>query len=160
MTIPALCRRSLVLLAAMPLVIAGCGDDDSASPDTTVSVTEAATTVPTTPAPTAAAPTTPAAATTTSTATTSTTVAPTTPPVVEITIDADTAAAAPLTETVALGEQVRIVVRSATPQEFHLHGYDVEDTGTEVVFAFTADMPGEFELESHDTGLLLTLTVA
>jgi hypothetical protein len=129
-----------------------------------VSVTEAVTVAPTTPAPTSAPPTAPPTTAPPATPAPPTTVATTAPPeddVVEIVVDADTAAAAPLEESVALGQQVRLVIRTATAQEFHMHGYDLEDSGTEVVFAFTADLPGAFELESHDTGdLLLTLTVA
>jgi hypothetical protein len=145
--------RLLVVVSAGALLVAGCGDDDdSTSSPTTAVITEAApTSPPTSPS------TTEVQRTTTSPATT---VTATAPAVVEIVVDADTAAAAPLTETVSLGQQVRIVVHSATDQEFHIHGYDIEDSGTEVVFAFTADMPGEFGVESHDTGdLLLTLSV-
>jgi hypothetical protein len=149
-------RCSLLLLVALSagaLLAAGCGDDDSTS--------SAATTAPvTTPAATTPSTTSTATTTASTTSTTPTTVAATAPAVVEIVVDADTAAAAPLTEMVALGQQVRIVIRSAIDQEFHIHGYDIEDSGTEVVFEFTADMPGEFGVESHDSGdLLLTLSV-
>jgi hypothetical protein len=153
--------RPLLLVPALALTLAACGDDDSDAADPTTTTLAVATTA----APTTAVSTTAAATTTEATvpATTAapTTPAPTNPAVVEIPVDADAAAAAPLAQTVPLGQPVRIVVRTATPQEFHLHGYDIDASGTEVVFAFTADRPGEFELESHDTGdLLLTLTVA
>ncbi|MFM8856352.1 MAG: hypothetical protein ACKOI2_03945 [Actinomycetota bacterium] len=61
---------------------------------------------------------------------------------------------------VALGSPVKIRVRSAVEDEFHMHGYDLELTGTDVQFSFTADRLGEFLLESHSTGQqLLILTV-
>ncbi|MEN9803112.1 MAG: hypothetical protein RLZ37_2237 [Actinomycetota bacterium] len=61
---------------------------------------------------------------------------------------------------VALGSPVKIRVRSAVEDEFHLHGYDLELTGTDVQFSFTADRLGEFLLESHSTGQqLFILTV-
>lgn len=61
---------------------------------------------------------------------------------------------------VALGSPVKIRVRSAVEEEFHLHGYDLELTGTDVQFSFTADRLGEFLLESHSTGQqLFVLTV-
>jgi len=61
---------------------------------------------------------------------------------------------------VALGTPVKIRVRSAVEDEFHMHGYDLDLTGTDVQFSFTADRLGEFLLESHGTGQqLLILTV-
>jgi hypothetical protein len=153
--------RRLLLAPAAVMVLVACGDDDSSSTTTTAPV--ATTTAPpatSAPSSTTASATTVAPTTAAPTTVTPTTAATTTPAVREIVVDADTAAAAPLAETVPLGQQVRIVVRTATAQEFHLHGYDIDGSGTEVVFDFTADLPGEFELESHDTeDLLLTLTV-
>jgi hypothetical protein len=59
-----------------------------------------------------------------------------------------------------LGTSVTLIIRSATPQEFHLHGYDITASGTDVNMQFTADQAGEFELESHDTEkVFLVLTV-
>ena len=68
---------------------------------------------------------------------------------------------------VPLGTRSRC--RSLNPtsdDEFHLHGYELGDgmtvpAGTTQTFNFTADQPGEFELESHETGdVLLVLSVA
>jgi hypothetical protein len=64
-------------------------------------------------------------------------------------VDAD--AGVPSTGTVPVGTAVTITIRSATAQEFHLHGYDLELTGTEVTFQFTADVAGTFAVESHDS---------
>jgi FtsP/CotA-like multicopper oxidase with cupredoxin domain len=50
------------------------------------------------------------------------------------------------------GDTVRIVVRSDTPDELHLHGYDIyENTGPgqPARFVFRADIEGIFEIESH-----------
>jgi hypothetical protein len=58
--------------------------------------------------------------------------------------------ALPPTVTVPKGTPVTITVLSATPREFHLHGYDLEQQGTKVVFQLTADLTGTFELEAHD----------
>ncbi len=61
---------------------------------------------------------------------------------------------------VPLGTPVNIRVRSSAEDEFHLHGYDLELRGTDVLFTFTADRLGNFLLEGHDSGQrLLTLTV-
>lgn len=56
------------------------------------------------------------------------------------------------------GSTVRIVVTSDQPDAIHLHGYDLEapiGPGADGVIEFTADQAGLFELETHDTGLVL-----
>lgn len=59
---------------------------------------------------------------------------------------------------VELGSEVRLLVRSDTADHVHVHGYDLffdvspaQDVGIE----FIADVPGVFEVEFEDTGLLL-----
>jgi len=59
---------------------------------------------------------------------------------------------------VATGEVVRLIVTSDVDDELHVHGVDQtaglvagEPTTTE----FTIDEPGIFEVETHDSGLLL-----
>jgi hypothetical protein len=68
------------------------------------------------------------------------------------------------TVPVALGEQVRIEVTSDAAEEAHLHGYDEEvqvPAGGSAAIEFTADVPGEFELELHHSGApLATLRVS
>jgi hypothetical protein len=77
-----------------------------------------------------------------------------------VTIEVDADSGTPGTQTVALGTPVSLHVTTATSQEFHLHGYDIEDEGTDVTITFVADQAGSFELESHDTeALLFTLVV-
>jgi hypothetical protein len=52
----------------------------------------------------------------------------------------------------AKGDTVRILVVSDTPDEIHLHGYDIyENTapGNPARFVFRADIEGIFEIESH-----------
>jgi hypothetical protein len=60
--------------------------------------------------------------------------------------------------TVAQGSLVRIVVTSDRADEVHLHGYDLDAhlaPGEPGVVEFTADQTGLFELETHETGLVL-----
>jgi FtsP/CotA-like multicopper oxidase with cupredoxin domain len=67
------------------------------------------------------------------------------------------------TVEVAAGTPVRIEVTSDAAEEVHLHGYDKEapvPAGGTATLAFTADIPGEFELEFHHSGdTLATLQV-
>jgi hypothetical protein len=158
--------RPIVLAVLLAVTLVACGDDGSSAPTTTgvVGTTSAVTTV----APTSAAPSTaaghhgpspprPPQPPTTSVA--PPTAAPTTVDVGRIEVNADTDPVR--TVTVPLGTPVSLTVRTATAQEFHLHGYDLSLAGTEVLFQLTADRAGTFDLESHDTGrLLLVLEVA
>lgn len=60
--------------------------------------------------------------------------------------------------TVEQGSQVRIMVTSDQPDELHLHGYDLDAQtapGEPGVIEFVADRAGLFELETHDSGLVL-----
>lgn len=57
------------------------------------------------------------------------------------------------------GDVVRIEVHSDAPDTVHLHWYDLEAPvrpGEPAVITFTAGQTGRFEVESHDSGLLLT----
>jgi hypothetical protein len=65
---------------------------------------------------------------------------------------------------VATGDQVHISVTSDHPDEVHVHGYDIEkevSAGGTVTIDFTADIPGQFEVEAHhlSPSLLFTLVV-
>jgi pullulanase/glycogen debranching enzyme len=65
---------------------------------------------------------------------------------------------------VATGDQVHISVTSDHADEVHVHGYDIEkevSAGGTVTVDFTADIPGQFEVEVHELspGLLFTLVV-
>src|SRR5215213_4677018 len=50
------------------------------------------------------------------------------------------------------GDRVLLSVGSDTPDDIHLHGYDIEKKvapGQRADFRFTANLEGEFEIESH-----------
>jgi FtsP/CotA-like multicopper oxidase with cupredoxin domain len=52
------------------------------------------------------------------------------------------------------GDTVRFRVRTETPQEVHLHGYDITENTTAskpAEFRFEADQPGIYEIEIHST---------
>ncbi|MGH3897198.1 MAG: hypothetical protein ACRDTA_02895 [Pseudonocardiaceae bacterium] len=59
---------------------------------------------------------------------------------------------------VALGTPITLAVSSDVADKVHLHGYDKEaqipagETGS---VSFTADIPGVFEVELHESGLQL-----
>jgi hypothetical protein len=56
------------------------------------------------------------------------------------------------------GTRMRIVVTSDEPDELHLHGYDLEAAigpGEEGAIEFVADQTGLFELETHESRLVL-----
>lgn len=60
--------------------------------------------------------------------------------------------------SVAQGSTVRIVVTGDQPDELHLHGYDLEAQlapGEPGVMEFVADQSGLFELETHESALVL-----
>jgi hypothetical protein len=53
------------------------------------------------------------------------------------------------------GETAHFQVSTETPQEVHLHGYDLEESSTAgepAEFHFEADETGIFEIEIHGTG--------
>jgi hypothetical protein len=65
---------------------------------------------------------------------------------------------------VATGDRVHLSVTSDHADEVHVHGYDIEkevSAGSTVTIDFTADIPGQFEVEAHklSPSLLFTLVV-
>jgi hypothetical protein len=66
-----------------------------------------------------------------------------------IAVDIDADAASPGTETVPLNATVALHITSGVEHEFHLHGYDLEEEGTDVTITFVADEAGTFEVEVH-----------
>ena len=59
---------------------------------------------------------------------------------------------------VKLGANVRLQVTSDEDDVLHVHGYDVEEpleAGHTSTVELTADQPGVFEVETHETELLL-----
>lgn len=78
---------------------------------------------------------------------------------VEITVSGRSVSPPPGRVEVKQGEQVRMVIHSDTPDEVHVHGYDLEKPvgpGQDAVIEFAATQTGLFEVETHDSGLLLT----
>jgi heme/copper-type cytochrome/quinol oxidase subunit 2 len=65
--------------------------------------------------------------------------------------------------SVPKGTSVTINMTSNDAEDYHLHGYDIEqdaDAGKTSTFEFTADQTGQFDLESHVTeNTLLVLVV-
>lgn len=56
---------------------------------------------------------------------------------------------------VTLGEQVVLRFTSDVVEEIHVHGYDLYadlQPGVQAEIAFTADIPGSFEVELHEAG--------
>ncbi|MET8547627.1 hypothetical protein [Micromonospora zamorensis] len=142
-------RTSAALAAALSaLLLVGCGQDD----DPSVATPSAA--------PTSAAP---PSATTAPTPTTSATpsVTASTPAVDrEITVTIAKRRVDPPTGriTVGKGELVRITVTSDVSDELHVHGYDLGarlPAGTPGLVEFRADKTGLFEVETHETELVL-----
>jgi len=59
---------------------------------------------------------------------------------------------------VDLGSVVAVMVTSDAPEEVHVHGYDIlhaVSDGNPAHFAFTAAIPGVFEVEFEGSGRLL-----
>ncbi|MGZ4615995.1 MAG: cupredoxin domain-containing protein [Actinomycetes bacterium] len=70
---------------------------------------------------------------------------------------------APHRVAITKGDQVRLVVISDRADEVHVHGVDIEKPlapGKPVTITFTADQPGIYDVETHQSGLqLLQLVV-
>lgn len=65
---------------------------------------------------------------------------------------------APARVEVERGARVRIEVTSDQPDEVHVHGYDQTTplvAGTSATMEFVAEVPGVFDVETHDSGLVL-----
>jgi hypothetical protein len=138
-------------VAASALALAGCGGDDSATP-------EATDTVVTTTAP---AETTMETQTTTSvetdTASVETTPQPTT---VTIRVVGGVPQGGIARPRVKEGERVVLVIHADAGESVHVHGYDVERAivpGKPARLPFTATIPGRFEVELHHPDAVLAV---
>jgi heme/copper-type cytochrome/quinol oxidase subunit 2 len=136
--------RLIVVPVALVAVLAACGSDNTASPNTT-------------PAPSSPA----VSGTSPSPASTGDTAAPTASSIdgasdeiiVHVGVD-DAATTGSRVENVKLGENVILRLTSDSDEDYHVHGYDIEQkvaAGVEAQFEFKADMAGDFEVESHVT---------
>lgn len=76
-----------------------------------------------------------------------------------ITVAGDTITPTPGKTAVKLGSTVMLMITSDVADEVHVHGYDQEFSltpGQVTNFTFTADIPGTFEVETHESGKVLT----
>lgn len=144
-------------LAVIGGVVSGCGEEPAPAA------------APSTPAPTSTtvrSSSSPAPAPTSTAAPSSTATTPAGPAARVLTVIVRGGKASGDTDRVGvpLGTRVTLNVTSDAADEVHVHGYDKEiripagGTGT---VTFTADIPGVFEVEMHDSGLqLLQLQVS
>ena len=135
----------LLAVAAGALALSGCGGDTST---TTAADTTAETT------------TTQATATeATTTATPPTTAAPK-PTTITVVVKGGRPQGGIERPTVAKGKKVVLVVRTDAGEAVHLHGYNIEKPvtpGKPLRIAFTATLPGRFELELHHPDVVLAV---
>jgi hypothetical protein len=78
---------------------------------------------------------------------------------IEISIAGGTVTPTPGKTSVKLGSTVMLMVTSDVADAVHVHGYDQEfelAPGETAEFTFTADIPGTFEVETHESGAVLT----
>ena len=153
-------RRMLIpTLGVTLLTLASCSGSSNDSADTTAanSVASSTSTAPSTTA-SASAPTTTQYV---PPATQPDATPPEDPTIIEVTVGVDSAA--DRIEPVALGTEVTLIITNPdTDDEFHLHGYDLGDgisvpAGQPSSYTFTASKPGDFELESHNTDVVLLI---
>ncbi|HEY5186477.1 MAG TPA: hypothetical protein VIM19_16610 [Actinomycetes bacterium] len=161
-------RRNVALLGAAGLLLAGCSTahatvDASGIPPTTPSAS-AATGTATTPASTTASPAPPSAGPSTSrSAVTQMTARPTASTSAQATVievRLAKGAVTPPTDRakVPLGSRVVIRFTSDISDTVHVHGSDIEQAvraGTTKDIAFVADLQGTFEVETHDSTMVL-----
>ena len=129
-------RRALGAVVVALLALAACGNGDPGGPATATSA----------PAPSAQ----PAATTPTSTEVAAGTIA--------VSFAGGVVEGGTRTETVAVGDPVRIEVTGDAEGEVHLHGYDLfadVAPGKPAVLELTADLPGVWEVELEGSHLLL-----
>ncbi|GHJ95390.1 hypothetical protein SNE510_49090 [Streptomyces sp. NE5-10] len=80
----------------------------------------------------------------------------------DIRVTGSTVTPAPSRVELRKGERITLRVTSDRPDTVHVHGYDREATlapGTPAALTLTADRTGLFEVETHESGLVLTQLV-
>ncbi|MFI6255831.1 hypothetical protein ACIBCL_06880 [Micromonospora zamorensis] len=139
---------ALAATALTALLLVGCGQDDDPSVATPSAAPTSAAPPSATTAPTPAASATPSAAASTPAVDRQITVT-----IAKRRVDPPTGRI-----TVGKGELVRITVTSDVSDELHVHGYDLGarlPAGTPGLVEFRADKTGLFEVETHETELVL-----
>jgi hypothetical protein len=135
-------RLAPVLLLAAALVLTACGEDeeDTATAAPTVSATTAPPEDPVEPEP-------------------GPEVTPDDSQVVAVTISGGQVTGVEPRTVVPLGSNVRLSITSDVADEVHVHGFELTErvsAGQAAQVEFIADRPGIFEIEMHDSSLLLT----
>lgn len=77
---------------------------------------------------------------------------------VSVTVEGSKVTPKPSTVKVEKGQVLRLSVTTDAADEIHVHGYDKAletAAGRPGVLEFTADRTGRFEVETHESGLLL-----
>ncbi len=79
---------------------------------------------------------------------------------VEVSVSVQDGEVDPPTQRVEVeqGQQMRLIVTSDVDDQIHVHGFDVEaelQAGQPATVEFVADQTGLFEVETHETELLL-----
>lgn len=80
------------------------------------------------------------------------------PVTVTVSITDGTVTPKPSRVKIPLGSTVELQVTSDVDDEVHVHGFDVEeplDAGRTTTIELTADQPGLYEVETHESGLQL-----
>ena len=83
---------------------------------------------------------------------------------IDVTVGTDDFTTTGGTRVVSVPKGTSVTINMTAPQaeEYHLHGYDLEqkpDAGKTSTFEFTADQTGQFDLESHITEKTLLVLV-
>lgn len=157
-------RASIIGAFAVALAItaAACGDDSTSTTSTAPTPLDTAAVTPTTLG--EPAPATSASPMVTVPPTTETSAGPSSPTTTEagpITIHVVVTGGEVTGEervVVERGADIELTVQSDTVDEVHIHGYDYKADvapGMPAVIGFVADLPGVYEIELEDAGLLL-----
>ena len=132
--------KLLCVLTGVTLMLAGCGSSNNEAALSTTTETM-----------------------TTENETTGTETEPVGPTVVRVVVVTAAPKGGIVRQTVTKGDKVVISVTSDTADEIHLHGYDISRdvaAGGTVRIAFTANVPGRFEVELEQRGVQIAdLTV-
>ncbi len=147
-------RRTL--LALLALLVACNGGTATTSPPSVTGSNGSSTTTTESTLTTAAAVVTSTSTTTTTSSMSSTSTDETV--VVEVEVAGGASSIAGQTVNAKIGQRVLIQVASDVADEVHLHGYDLKvevAAGSSAEIEFVADIPGVFEVELEEAGLLL-----